>query len=304
MNTNKSNKLSTDRKRKGFFTLIELLVVIAIIAILAALLLPSLTKAKQKGLAAVCLNNQKQMSLAWIMYADDNSGELMDFDTNQGDKVNADGILQRPWRYQPPSSPNPTLPVIPPEANTLTGQAKEIFLLQECIRQGALGQYIKNADSIHCPCDNRRFQPIGAGFSYGSFAAVTGLNGQPWSGTPQSEILTKMSQLQHTSERMIWVEENDPRGENWGTWVMNVAGTVADEWAETSIVDSPADWHLNSSTFSWTDGHATIRHWLDASLIAFARSMDMNKYANCPSRAAAPRDTAFLSRSYPFVDNP
>jgi len=45
-------------------------------------------------------------------------------------------------------------------------------------------------------------------------------------------------------------------------------------------------------------------HWLDASLIAFARSMDMNKYANCPSRAAAPRDTAFLSRSYPFVDNP
>jgi prepilin-type N-terminal cleavage/methylation domain-containing protein len=65
---------------KGF-TLIELLVVIGIIAILASLLLPALAKGKQKATQATCLNNQKQLAMAWEMYEGENNGRIVGFST-------------------------------------------------------------------------------------------------------------------------------------------------------------------------------------------------------------------------------
>ena len=66
---------------KRGFTLIELLVVIAIIAILAAMLLPALSLAKQKALATSCMNDKKQLGLAWVMFASDN-GELLPYNND------------------------------------------------------------------------------------------------------------------------------------------------------------------------------------------------------------------------------
>ena len=73
--------------RTRAFTLIELLVVIAIIAVLMGILLPSLRAVKEQGQRAVCLNNLRQLTTAWIMYADDNDGKIVSGDTSS----------DRPW---------------------------------------------------------------------------------------------------------------------------------------------------------------------------------------------------------------
>lgn len=62
-------------RKSEAFTLIELLVVIAIIAVLMGILMPALSRARENGKRAVCLNNSRQLTMAWMMYADDNEGK-------------------------------------------------------------------------------------------------------------------------------------------------------------------------------------------------------------------------------------
>ena len=294
--------------KREAFTLIELLVVIAIIASLAAMLLPALAKAKAKASAAVCVSGQKQLALAWTLYLND-SQEVM-VNMNNVDTANIPGMTQHPWRYQPNASGYyaTSLPVYPTQPAGMDAQTFAIKVMNECVRQGAFGPYLMGAGAVHCPGDMRFQRPVGSGFAYCSYSGVTGLNGQAWTSggslhPTASEIITKGTQLQHAGSKFLFVEENDPRYENWGTWVMNVSGTAATSWSGTTIVDSPAAFHVTSSTFSFADGHATSRRWINGATVTYAASMDAGKYSNPPSAASTASDVGYLIAGYAFVGN-
>jgi prepilin-type N-terminal cleavage/methylation domain-containing protein len=271
---------------KGF-TLIELLVVIAIIAILAALLLPVLMKAKQKATGGNCRSNLKQLAYGWMMYCDDNRDFLVNFDLVDSPK------LDKPWRYKTPPVP----PVFPPGSS-----ARDQYLLtyRAGFKQGALGPYLLNPDVAHCPGDRRAMCPVGTGssgsgwFAWASVSGIGTLNGEH----PQ---LYRRAELLHPTEMFLWIEENDPRGENLGSWIMN-AGTPP-AFTDASVIDSPAVFHVDSSTFNFADGHVASRKWRDQALIAYASSMDTAKYNSRPSGAQTPRDGPWLARSYATTQN-
>ena len=229
---------SRSRVGKEGFTLIELLVVIAIIAILAAMLLPALSKAKLKATMAVCASNQKQIVMAFIMFADDNQEKLMPSPGGGG------------W-YDPPD-----LSGISARGGSLTEQAEK--LVKAAIQKSPLFPYAKNAAVFHCPGDLRykRLQ-LGSGWAYESYSKTDGMNGSGWTGTP----FTKLTSLTAPVLSAVFIEEADPRGFQNGTWVMDRAG-----W-----VDPFAVFHGSVSTISFADGHVESHKWLDAKTIKAAR---------------------------------
>src|SRR5262249_31613026 len=111
-------------------------------------------------------------------------------------------------------------------------------------------------------------------------------------------------QLTRLSGKILWVEENDPRGENLGSWIMNQGGTPNNDFMNSSWIDSPAAFHGASSTFNYADGHASIHKWVDPATLWYATTMNTSKYGSSPGPAQVKHDAPWVARGYASKINP
>jgi prepilin-type N-terminal cleavage/methylation domain-containing protein/prepilin-type processing-associated H-X9-DG protein len=258
---------------QGGFTLIELLVVIAIIAILAAMLLPALSKAKVQAQGVQCMNNGNQMAKAWTMYAGDNNDRCVNNygiseteDVDQYTLANGDApYVDSTW-------------VVDVMTWTTDPQNTNTSLLQK----GLLGPYMAaSVSSYKCPADiylspeqvRAGFQARVRSYSMNCFLGyfspcqdcVGGAphsgedvtyQGKDWANTDWPQYL-KVGAIPQPSQIFSFLDEH-PNSINDGYFDAG-QGTPSDP---TGWGDAPASFHNGACGFSFTDGHSEIHKWL------------------------------------------
>jgi prepilin-type N-terminal cleavage/methylation domain-containing protein/prepilin-type processing-associated H-X9-DG protein len=227
--------------RKGF-TLIELLVVIAIIAVLLAILMPALNRAKEQGKRAACLSNLKQLTLAWIMYADENDDKLVNGDTGE---------------YS--IHPNETPWVLRDWQAGMTERQK-----RQAIINGALWPYTKELKLYKCPTVRDVVRGSQREAILRTYSVADSMNCKDWPSM-NAKMIKKRMDIENPAYRIVFLDDGGTNTSALGGWTVYV---TEEKWW-----DPPPVRHGDGSTFSFADGHSEYHKWKDPRTIAFGKRL-------------------------------
>ncbi len=258
MNTLNSVRPDCEPSRGGRgsgFTLIELLVVIALIAVLAGLLLPALAKARSRAQAITCLNNARQLLMAWHLYATDHGDRLP---YNLGGVPRAGAVSPRTdlnwannilnWEVENPDNTNTA---------TLT--------------ESSLGSYVgKNARVYHCPSDtvlSERQRSAGWTQRVRSYSmnAMVGNAGELSNGgvnrnNPDYVQFFSVNSIARPTAIFVFLDEHPDSIDDGYFLNKYIKEDDAYEWT-----DLPASYHAGAASFAFADGHSELHRWKNQS---------------------------------------
>jgi len=254
------------RGRRGF-TLIELLVVIAIIAILAAMLLPALSSAKQQSLGVKCMSNQRQMGLGWRMYALDNREYVVL--SSAGGPTGANSLNNYAWTKQEEDFTDSAYnydPSIDIETGPLYPYINS-YMVYRCPADTSVINHNTGSGIVQLP----RVRSISMNFFWGGFGGEgageqKGEGNTSWGDNyPVYMKTTDLIATQSPGPVDTWVFIDERQDcINWGNYMTDMSG---DTPSEPSLYqfneDMPGMYHDRSAGFSFADGHAAIQHWQD-----------------------------------------